>query len=181
MIGKILLLEPSTDIGKFFITLEIDDISGLEGLKNENAIVNIEIRKHSPKRSLNANSYFHVLCRKIAQKQDISMEHAKNLLIGFYGVPEIINDEPVYIKTNLPEDAILEFETLHLRFREKDKNDSKSSWYKLYRPSHTYNVEEMNRLIQGTVDMAEHLGIETLTPDERKRLVEAWKPNEKEG
>lgn len=180
MIGKILLLEPSTDIGKFFITLEIDDISGLEALKNENAIVNIEIKKHSPKRSLNANSYFHVLCRKISEKEEISATACKNRLVGLYGQPLYLqNDAPAIVKSNLIPEIVQEFEEPHMKFIKTGEDGT--FFYKVYRGTRTYNVEEMNRLIEGTVIEAENLEIETLTPDERKRLVEAWKPNEKEG
>ena len=39
--------------------------------------VNVEIKKISKKRSLNANAYFHLLCSKIAQKINSSLDEVK--------------------------------------------------------------------------------------------------------
>lgn len=43
------------------------------------------------------------------------------------------------------------------------------------RGSHTYDTKEMSRLIDGTVEEAKELGIETLTPDQVERMKQAWK------
>lgn len=177
MIGKILLLEPSTDIGKYFITLEIGDITGLEELKNNNTIVDIKIKKHSAKRSLNANNYFHLLCGKIAEKEEISATACKNRLVGFYGQPLFLkNDAPAIVKSNLIPEIVQEFEEPHMKYIKTGADGA--FFYKIYRGTHTYNKEEMARLIEGTVIEAEHLGIETITPEEKQRLLELWKPNE---
>ena len=42
------------------------------------------------------------------------------------------------------------------------------------RGSHTYNTKEMSRLIEGTVQEAKALGIETATPEEIRRMEERW-------
>lgn len=47
--------------------------------------------------------------------------------------------------------------------------------YALLRGSHTFNREEMSRLIDTAVEGAKALGIETMTPDELKRMMEAYK------
>ena len=43
-----------------------------------------------------------------------------------------------------------------------------------YYGSHTYDTEEMSRLIDGVVTECRELGIETLPPDELKRMKEQW-------
>lgn len=47
--------------------------------------------------------------------------------------------------------------------------------YLLLRGSHTYNTQEMSRLIDGTIQDAKEQGIETATPDELRRMKEQWK------
>jgi hypothetical protein len=43
------------------------------------------------------------------------------------------------------------------------------------RGSHTYDTKEMSRLIDGVVEAAKELGIETLTPEQLERMKAAWK------
>jgi hypothetical protein len=42
------------------------------------------------------------------------------------------------------------------------------------RGSHTYDTREMSRLIDGTVEEAKELGIETLTPEQLERMKASW-------
>ena len=46
--------------------------------------------------------------------------------------------------------------------------------YLFFKQTHTLTKDEMNRLIQGTVDEAKALKIETLTPAEIERMVGKW-------
>ena len=59
-----------------------------------NTEVDIDIKEHKEKRSLNANAYFHVLCDELRQKLKISFAACKNQLIGSYGQIEYIGDVP---------------------------------------------------------------------------------------
>ena len=56
--------------------------------------LNVEIKTHRNKRSLNANSYFHVLVEKIADERRVSHTEIHNFLICEYGCngsdPEIV-------------------------------------------------------------------------------------------
>lgn len=49
-----------------------------------------------------------------------------------------------------------------------------SAYIRCYIGSSHYNKEEMARLIDGTVDDAKDLKIDTWTPDEIARALEAW-------
>ena len=46
--------------------------------------------------------------------------------------------------------------------------------YIVFKQTHLMDSKEMSRLIEGTVQEAQNLGIETLTPDELERLKGAW-------
>jgi hypothetical protein len=69
-------------------------------------------------------------------------------------------------------------DSIHLRPTTATKVLDNGKLYRVYmvmRGSHTYDTKEMARLIDGTVSEAKELGIETMPPDELKRMVELWK------
>ena len=139
--------------------------------------VDIDIKKHSEKRSLDSNAYFHVLCDKLRRKMGISMARMKNELISSYGQIEYIDDEmPLIYKTNAPEEYMIEREEVHTKLiKVKKENGRPIYFYRIYRGSHTYTSAEMSSLIEGTVQEAKEQGIETLTPAEIAHMNELWR------
>ncbi len=55
---------------------------------------------------------------------------------------------------------------------------TKSSHWAVIRGSHTYDNKEMSALIDGTVEDAKEMGIETLSPGEIERLKALWNSNQ---
>ena len=152
----------------------VDELKKLEKLS-------VIIKPFRKKRSLSANAYFHVLITKIAEKVGTSKAEAKNLMIGRYGQPELIKGDIAVLKTNVPTDIMYKKEDVHTvaigRRLEKGKE---VVFYRLMRGSHTYDSREMSELIKGTIQEAEDLGIETLTPRELEQILGKWKPRKEE-
>lgn len=99
-------------------------------------------------------------------------------MISGYGQPEIMDGELVYIKTQIPVDLMMEQESLHCQHCRTEMQGNRAiQWYRVYRGSHTYNTAEMAILIDGTIAEAEALGIETLTPDQKARMMAAYERN----
>lgn len=148
----------------------------LEDLKQfETDNLTIEIKKYREKRSTDANAYFHVLVGKIADVLRISKVEVKNRMINHYGQAELIDGKPVCITTQLEPDRMLKNESLHAtQISVNVKNDKTFYSYMVMRGSHTYNTKEMSILIDGTVQEAKDLGIETLPPYEIERLKAEW-------
>ena len=137
----------------------------------EGEVVDVEIKKHREKRSLNANAYFHVLVDKLRTKLRISFTECKNDLITSYGQIEYIDGQQVVIKTNIPSDQMRKSEVLHcLCVKATKEEDTDVYFYRVYRGSHTYDSREMAQLIDGTIEECKLQGIETMTPDELARL-----------
>lgn len=147
-----------------------EELNGLDDIADKK--LTIKVSKAASRRSLDANAYFHVLCDKLRQKLDMSMARCKNLLITSYGQIEYIEDEPLIYKTNAPVEYIEELEEAHMKFLKQ--GEDKAYWYKVYRGSHTYNTEEMHRLLEGTIQECKLQGIETKTPDEIARMEMLW-------
>lgn len=135
--------------------------------------LDIEFKQHREKRSLNANAYFHVLVDKIAHAVGRSIQYVKNDLITHYGQPMYIEDEQVIIKSNLPPEVMSEQEILHAGLV-RVGIEPKTWFYRIYRGSSTYNTAEMSQLIDATVSQAQELGIETMTPDQIKKMMATY-------
>lgn len=176
--GKISGISRDYFTGKFLITFQSnEDISqGYENLKSIE-LLDVTADKHRKKRSLDANAYFHVLVGKIADVLGISKQRCKNILIGRYGQIEFLSEGiPAVIKTNVSVEQMLDQETLHVvPCGVEVQNGKELNFFRIYRGSHTYDTKEMSILIDGTVQEAKELGIETATPDEIERMKTLWK------
>lgn len=167
--------QPYHDIAtrRWLISFEIEDPPAIYD-KTKDKPLTLDIKQYREGRSLNANAYFHVLCDKIAKALRISAIESKNALLARYGqldedVKHIILDNDIEWQ---------KVESLHLRPTAHTKLMDNGKLYRVYlviRGSHTYDTAEMSQLIDGTVDEAKELGIETLTPAELERMKSLWK------
>lgn len=167
------------------VTLKADRI-GLSDLEQMHQLtgrqLRVTIRPWREKRSLDANSYFHVLCGRLAEKLKMSTNRMKNILIADYGQPLILDDgRTATMESTIPEDWMMEQELLHTQCYEIDVlHDPVIYRYRVYRGSHTYSSKEMARLIDGTIDECKAQGIETLTPDQLAQM-EGYRNDQTDG
>ena len=142
----------------------------------ENPDVLYDLCVHREKRSLDSNSYFHVLVDKLRQKLGISMARCKNHLIADYGQIMYLDEGvPLIYKTNAPPEYIYECEEPHLLLVKSGEEKGKPVYfYRMYRGSHSYSPSEMAALIKGTIAECEEQGIQTATPDEIAHMQEVW-------
>lgn len=144
---------------------------------DKDAVWDIEPHKERKGRSLNANSYFHVLVQKLAQAQNppISLAKCKNMMIAAYGQPEYIDGQQAIIKSNVPQEKMQEIEYLHTALvKISEENGTECYFYRIYRGTHTYNNIEMQKLIEGVVQECKDAGIETATPAEIAKMIDVW-------
>ena len=128
-----------------------------------------EIKKYREKRSLNANSYAWALISKIGDAMRMSKEDVYLQMLRDYGQSEMISvlshiDLTGYFKY---------FEAVATtKLQGKD-----FTHYRIYKGSSEYDSKEMSILIDGIVQEAKNLRIETLPPYEIQRMVELWRAN----
>lgn len=163
--------------GKIILSLQIDSNGSeeLEKICNMDKL-SVKLARYSEKRSLNANAYFHVLLNRIAEILELPMTEVKNQLIRDYGTFEVIEGQiPTFLQRAKYETKVLNWEGIHVKPIGREWKDGEE-WVRFawMRGSHTYNTQEMNRLISGTVEEAKQLGIETLPPAEIERMIERW-------
>ena len=158
---------------KWLVTFEIDK-APIDYDRLKDKLLNLEIKEYKEKRSLNANAYFHKLVGEIAKVQGLSMTEVKNQMISDYGCVDY------ELGTIILKDSIewKRLDTIHLQPTTATRILDDGKLYRVYyvmRGSHTYDTKEMSVLIDGTVQEAKQLGIETLDDIEIRRLVEQWK------
>lgn len=135
-----------------------------------------DIKEHKAKRSLNQNSYYWALLAKVAEKSSISRNRCHNEMLASYGQDEYVDDRLVYVTIPDNEKAereAMEAETYHLRPTSSVMDGNDGTLYRVWvmlRGSHTYNTAEMRRLLEGMIDEAKQLGIETLPEEELEML-----------
>lgn len=135
-----------------------------------------DIKEHKANRSLNQNSYYWALLAKVAEKSSISRNRCHNEMLASYGQDEYVDDRLVYVTIPDNEKAereAMEAETYHLRPTSSVMDGNDGMLYRVWvmlRGSHTYNTAEMRRLLEGMIDEAKQLGIETLPEEELEML-----------
>jgi len=174
MVGRIVECSRSLT-GNLRVTFEVDSLDELRGMEDKEITLETKISRN--KRSLNANAYFHVLVGKIAEKLTISKAKAKNILLGKYGQREMVDDGPLIISI-LENVDMYEREDIHcIPVGHGVVNGRDFTHWSIVRPSHEYDTKEMAALIDGTIEDAKELGIETITPAELERMKAAWQRN----
>jgi hypothetical protein len=127
-----------------------------------------EIKRHREKRSLNANNYSWQLQTEIAKATNRSLTDIHNQMVLDYGVVEVYSIlKPAFESAKRMFDY---FEVLG----EGVVNDKEFIHVKAGIGTHCYNTKEMSRFIDGVVQEAKNLGIETMTPNELARLKAIW-------
>lgn len=136
-----------------------------------------EIKPYKKRRSLDANAYFHVLVDKIAKAVKKSAEEVKVQMVFDYGT--IARDEKG-LKAGfkaLKEIPITQYFKYAKPIGEVIENGKAFMKYLIYKETHTLDTGEMATLIDGTIQEAKQLGIETLTPIEIENLKGYKKEN----
>ena len=188
MIGRLKDLTMNRDGSQnLTVTIVEDYRESFDNLKDKE--INIDIKKASKRRSQDANNYFWEICGKIAKasskystdgKDDIYREAIKakgefdHLLVREDAVDHFIhkwNQKGTGWFAEIVDDYV------------KDNNDyadvmgDNTEQYKIvcvYYGSSTYDTNSMSKIIDYVVNIANDLGISTMTEKEQEKLIAAW-------
>lgn len=158
------------------VTFELDaNPEDLERLQDKK--LTVEIKQYREKRSLDANAYYWQLLTQLADALNISKPAAHNRMLRQYGQLMIIDEQAVYTvlpDTEEAEKAINAAETYHLKPTSQVKQGKGGKMYRTYmmlRGSSDYDTKEMSVLINGLVEECKEQGVETIPPDELRRIL----------
>ena len=185
MQGIIELIDRDLLRRKTYMQISINNISinKLEELNNlKGKDIDIEIKKHREKRSLDANSYCWVLCDEIAKelskdgavfsKEDVYKEHIR--IFGTF-IPTIVTEVAFESFKEIWEKQGLGYQV------EETSRKDKCIRINCYYGSSSYNTKEMSRLIESLVGEAQELGIETKPKEEIEAMLNEIEKNESSG
>ena len=122
----------------------------------------IEIKEYKPKRSLDANAYAWVLINKIANVLRESKDKIYLQMLKEYG-----QSEPVKIRSDIDVSGFFKY---YERLHDKDNY----TYYRVFKGSSSFNSKEMSILVDGIVQEAQELNINTLTPSQIADLKSQW-------
>lgn len=147
------------------VTIELDSDfrEGFDALKEVE--VEVSIKKWRKRRSKDANAYFHWLVNEIAASRGLSDDAVKRQLVVDYGT--LARDEDgCIVGFKLPPsadvDSIYPYTKL---YKQVEENGRTYNCYLLYKHSSDMDSKEMAHLIDGAVQTAQELGIDTDTPE----------------
>ena len=159
---------------KYRVTVEVDRDFREDFDRLKDQPLDIEIKKHREKRSKDANAYFHVLVNRIAAERGGKDDDVKRQLVVEYGALDRDEDGTV-IGFKLPASVDVGKIYPYVRcFDTREENGKLFKCYLVYKHTSDMDSKEMARLIDGAIETAKELGIETDTPEQLARYREEW-------
>lgn len=157
--------------GETVLSLEITSgLESLDGLFGKD--LSIELKEWRKKRSLDANAYFWVLCSKLAEATGASKtEVYKQAILNIGGNSESYCGQPQAITKLCHAWERQGIGWIAETFESKVDGCVNVT---LYYGSSSYDTKQMARLIDNIVQDCKAVGIETMPPDELKRMIEKW-------
>lgn len=174
MIGKLKDLTMNLD-GSQNVTISVGADFREEFDRLKDGEVKVEIKKYTPGRSLDANSFFWHLCSEIAKRSSKFSDAGKNEVYR-EAIQAKGEFEPLLIK----DEAVQRF---MVRWADKGTGwfaEVMDDWrdrYKIvhaYYGSSTYDSLSMSRILDYVIHQANDLGIPTITPKEQEKLLAQW-------
>lgn len=150
------------------ITLYGDFREKYEELKG--APVEVDVKRYRVPRSKSANDYLWVLCTEIAKKTGAEKDEVYR---------ENVRQGTVFRRLRLQNDAVGFFKKVWTDrgvawFCEDEDVEEEYTVLRAYYGSSSYNVAEMQRLLDRVIQDAKALGIDTRTPDEIANMLSLW-------
>ncbi|MEG2687704.1 MAG: hypothetical protein RSA24_00905 [Clostridia bacterium] len=160
------------DKGAVEVTFSTRDRAAVDGIKQlPPTPLNISVAKHTKQRTLSANSYFHLLISEIAEAQGLGIDEVKKQMVLDFGTVVTDSDGEKVIIT-LPKSVDVNKFYEYAKWIEYVKcKDKIYSRYLFFKAKHTLYRVEMTRLIDGVVQEAKAIGIETRTPTQIAEML----------
>ena len=125
-----------------------------------------EVKEYHKKRSLNANAYAWALIGKIADVLRNSKDEIYLEMLKKYGQSEIVS-----VLSDINVTGYFKYFEEIATVKLQGKN---FTHYKVFKGTSEYNTAEMAIFIDGVISEADELGIDTLPPDEVKKIKSLW-------
>ncbi len=163
------------DMHEAYLLITVDK-QALANMPDMNKPTEIAITAKRKARSLSANAYCWVLCGKIAARIGGGMRDVDVYRTAIRNAA----DDTMWMPARVPRARASEMKAMW--------EANGDGWiavplnggyepyteFRLYKGSSVYDTRQMNRLLDELIGEAENLGIDSLTPQERERMMSAW-------
>ena len=153
--------------GKLILTL-VTNAPPNEAATLKGEVLDLELKKHREKRSLDANGYAWKLMDEIARALESTKDEVYEAELQKYG-KFLLNEDGIPATLTVSRSVDMNRIEGHYKFY-KESPDGKFKAYFIIRGSSDYDTKEMSDFIKGIVSDAQDLNIETLTPRELAAL-----------
>lgn len=150
---------------------KIDKILPLIFRLDKDTIYDVKIKKHREKRSLDQNAYCWKLINEIGNVLRKSKEEVYLQMLKDYGQSEIIS----ILSSINPKGYFKYYEIVGNGI----VNNKEFTHYKIFKGSSEFDSKEMSIFIDGVIQEAKQLGIQTLTPKQLAELKSLEDSNDK--
>ena len=138
----------------------------------------VEVKEHRERRSLKANNYAWELMEQIAKASKVDKREVYHQMLMAYGTDKRIDGELYTVTLKAEIELSLktdEYLYVHTSFIGESVLNGKLAYhYKVIKGSSEYNTKEMSDFIDGIVQEAQQLDIDTRTPDEIALMKSRW-------
>lgn len=138
----------------------------IEFLYNQEKDKIFELKEYKEKRSLNANNYAWKLISEIGNKIRKSKEEVYLQMLKDYGQSDMVS----LLSSISPKGYFKYYEVAG----RTTLNGKEFTHYRIFKGTSEYDTKEMSIFIDGIVQEAEQLGIETKTPEQLEELKRMW-------
>ena len=157
--------------GNWVVFLNVDkseDLTKLNDIIDDDKVKSVEIKHYKEKRSLDANAYLWVILNEMAKKLTSTDEEIYIEMLKRYGAKDYI------AAPKESEDILKRVYKIVEPIKDCTINSTQAVTYRLIRGSSTYDTLEFSKLLDGVVSEAQELGIDTMTPEQRQKLIDEW-------
>jgi len=144
----------------------LNSLDDLKTATDKGKELDVEIKPHRAKRSIDSNGYLWVLLGKMAEVLKTSKDELYLQMLKRYGQ---------YTYAIVKNEAVEMFTSMYRLTEEVGKTKNGEGTQLLcYFGSSLYDSKEMATLINGVVSEAKEIGIETMTPIEIEQMNSQW-------
>jgi len=143
-------------------------VSDMSEVITKGKTLNVEIKQHRAKRSLDSNAYLWILLQKIASALNTSKDDVYLHMLERYGV-----FTHIVVKLHAVDKFKENWRTVK-DLGEIKIGGGKGRQLQCYFGSSSYDSKEFSVLIDGVVSECKEMGIETLPEEELQSMKESW-------
>lgn len=168
--GKVINITRDIMSGKLNVTFQIttEPIEELNGYGKTSDVLDIIVKKHRKKRSLDANAMLWLCLGRMAESLHADKWQVYLQMLRRYGKYTYI-----CVKPNVVEAMKLQWRECEV-VGEVDINGQKAVQMLCYFGSSTLNTKEFSVLLEGVISEMKEMGLDTPTSQDMRRSLEQW-------